>query len=86
MQTSFGVSVCSIITSEVPDDEALVTTARQEHVGAGCRSESIISRGRKQGESGMPLLLQRGGQAGDPAIVPLKGATVDKLLGHDGQT
>jgi hypothetical protein len=27
MQTSFGVSVCGIIASEVPDDKALVTTA-----------------------------------------------------------
>lgn len=41
---------------------------------------------RRQGQKGIPLLLQRSGQTGDPAIVAFKGATVDKLLSHFGQT
>jgi hypothetical protein len=33
--------------------------------------------------SGIPLLLHRGSQASNPAIVTLEGAAKDQLLSHD---
>jgi hypothetical protein len=34
VQRSLGVTVLGLVTSEVPDDEGLVTRTGQEHVGA----------------------------------------------------
>lgn len=38
MEASLGVAVCSVVPSQVPDDQGLVTTGRQEHV----RAASIV--------------------------------------------
>lgn len=34
MKRSLGVAVLGLITSEVPDDQSLVSAGGQEHVGA----------------------------------------------------
>lgn len=40
LERSLGVTVLGLVAGEVPDDESLVSGARQEHVGAEARSVS----------------------------------------------
>ena len=35
MERALGVAVLGLVTGEVPDDQSLVTAAREKHVGAG---------------------------------------------------
>ena len=80
MQTSLWIAVGSIVSSEVPNDQSLVSRSREEHVGAAVTLASPARR--LQGIA----LFERGSQAGDPAAVALKSTTVDELLSHDGRT
>ena len=80
VQTSLWIAVGSIVTSEVPNDQSLVSRSREEHVGAAV---TLASPARQLQRI---ALFERGSQAGDPAAVALKGTTVDELLSHDGQT
>jgi hypothetical protein len=80
VEASLGVAVRGLVASEIPDDESLVATSRQEHVRAGqqlayCRDCSYRSLAN--------VLLQRGSEGGNPARVALEGATENQLLGHD---
>ena len=34
VETSFGVAICSVITSQMPDDQSLVSASRKEHIRA----------------------------------------------------
>lgn len=36
MERSLGVAVLGLVTSEVPDDQSLVSGSREKHVGARC--------------------------------------------------
>lgn len=38
LEGALGVAVLGLVTGEVPDDQSLVTTGGQEHVGAGDKS------------------------------------------------
>ena len=80
VQTSLWIAVGSIVTSEVPNDQRLVSRSREEHVGAAVTLASPARRLQRI------ALFERGSQAGDPAAVALKSTTVDELLSHDGRT
>lgn len=85
VEGSLWVSVCGIITGQVPDDQGLVATGRQKHVGTklACQHHpSIIilpsfSLSVNELSWNCSLLLQRRRQAGNPAIVALEGSTED---------
>lgn len=34
VEAPLGVSVCGVITGQVPDDQGLIATGGQEHIGA----------------------------------------------------
>ena len=93
LKASLGVTVGLVVTSQVPDDQGLVATGGKEHVGAVDDAIAISTHAfffsprlrafagaRLDGEC---LLLKRGSQAGNPAIVALKGSAKDELLSHD---
>jgi hypothetical protein len=44
VQTSLWIAVRSVVTSEVPDDQRLVSRSRQEHVGAAVTLASPARR------------------------------------------
>jgi bifunctional N-acetylglucosamine-1-phosphate-uridyltransferase/glucosamine-1-phosphate-acetyltransferase GlmU-like protein len=44
VQTSLWIAVGSIVTSEVPDDQSLVSRSREEHVGAAVTLASLARR------------------------------------------
>ena len=79
MQRSLGVSVLRLVTGQVPDDQGLVTTGRQEHVGAASRrgrelAPSVFHRVHRCCHDRFErmssyVLLHGGSQAGDPAIL-----------------
>lgn len=69
LERSLGVAVLGLIAGEVPDDQSLVSAGREEHVGATV-SQSVSSRCiSNRGMAVLDVLLHRGGQAGDPAIL-----------------
>lgn len=86
-EASLRVAVGLVVTAQVPDDQSLVATGGQQHVRA---KKSI--RSQIPPESPHPillaqapqasLLLKRGGQGRNPAIVALEGSTEDQLLSH----
>lgn len=79
VKTSLWVAIGLVVTSEVPDDQRLISRSRKEHIWA-----VITLALAAHGVAGVAL-FERGSQAGDPAAVALKGTTVDELLSHDGQ-
>lgn len=68
VERPLGVTVLGLIAGEVPDDQGLVAGGRQEHVGASFTGERMFSRLGGRIRRGF-VLLHRGGQAGDPAIL-----------------
>lgn len=88
LKASLGVAVGLVVASQVPDDQGLVATGGKEHVGA-IDGAIAISKTLFQNFETLPrllvifLLLKRGSQAGNPAIVALKGSAKDELLSHD---
>ena len=70
LQRSLGVTVLGLIAGEVPDNQSLVSAGGEEHVVAGgevSRSVPRVSQARSM--AALDILLHRGGQAGDPAIL-----------------
>ena len=77
VQTSFGIAICSLIASKVPDYQCLVSAPREEHVRA-TKMFSTLSIGDLLGTA----LFERCSQAGDPAAVAFKRTTVYELFSH----
>jgi hypothetical protein len=44
VQTSLWIAVRSVVTSEIPDDQRLVSRSREEHVGAAVTLASPARR------------------------------------------
>lgn len=85
LQAALGVAVSLLIAGKVPDDQGLVAGTGQEHVGAKSRNQkSDVRTWMRKIWSIWLLLLQRGGEGGNPAIVALEGAAKNQLLSHDG--
>lgn len=100
LQAALGVTVGLLVAGEVPDNQGLVAAAGEEHVGAIDRKETKVrkpivlqnhdnSTNRRQLTLdryfySYPLLLERGSQASNPAIVTLEGTAKNQLLSHDG--
>jgi hypothetical protein len=87
LKASLGVTVGLVVASQVPDDQSLVATGGKEHVGA-IDDAIALAKPFFQNFEISPrvcffLLLKRGSQAGNPAIVALKGSAKDELLSHD---
>lgn len=84
LKTALGVAVGLFVTSEVPHDQGLVATGGEQHVGAmrPLLSEPGPIPPDQKFEMRASLLLKRGSQAGNPAIVALEGSAEDELLGH----
>lgn len=89
LKASLGVTVGLVVASQVPDDQRLVATGGKKHIGA-IDDAIAISKTVFQNFEILPrvlviifLLLKRGSQAGNPAIVALKGSAKDELLSHD---
>jgi hypothetical protein len=99
LEAALGVTVGLLVAGKVPDDQGLVATAREQHVGANQEISSqnrypifpvIFSSAKFSASSSNPVssvcfdvLLQRGSQGSNPAIVTLEGAAKDQLLSHD---
>lgn len=81
LQAALGVAVGLLIAGEVPDDQGLVARSGEQHVGAITAVRIPFLRFLRR--SYISLLLERGRQAGNPAIVALEGSAVDQLLSHD---
>ena len=43
LQAALGITVGLLVAGEVPDDQGLVATAREQHVGAIVGSESVFN-------------------------------------------
>jgi hypothetical protein len=84
LQAALGVAVSLLIAGKVPDDQGLVAGTGQEHVGAKGRNQKSAVKLDAKICSSWLLLLQRGGEGGNPAIVALEGAAKNQLLSHDG--
>lgn len=72
VERSLGVAVLGLVAGEVPDDQRSVSAGRQEHVGAGGRwsaGELGENSGFGRAWRHRDILLHRGSQAGDPAIL-----------------
>lgn len=77
VKTPLRVTVGGVVPGQVPDDQGLVARAGEQHVGAGKRS--VCNPRREQDVS---LLLQRGRERGNPAIVAFKGPALNQLDSH----
>lgn len=66
VERALRVAVLRLVAGQVPDDQALVTAAGEEHVGA---REIVSKLVFASSDSVEVVLLHRGGQAGDPAIL-----------------
>lgn len=77
MEGSLGIAILGLISRQIPDDERLVTTAREQHIGAVIASSTLarLCRGRGVGVGCYArvicVLLDGGSQAGNPAILSL---------------
>jgi hypothetical protein len=67
VERSLGVTVLRLVAGKVPDDQGLVAGSGQEHVGAG--RELVSCKISISFVFEVVVLLQRGSQAGDPAIL-----------------
>lgn len=107
LEAALGVTVGLLVAGKVPDDQGLVATAREQHIGAIRKKHPsqnqfvhVLNQCPKSSKTnvsssfrhmifsqlfrifGIPLLLQRGSQGSNPAIVALKGTTKNHLLSH----
>lgn len=85
-KASLRVTVGLVVSSEVPDDQGLVATRREQHVRAINCSQNPLLLEQTTNVRLVPLLLERGRQGGNPAIVALEGSTEDQLLSHDRES
>lgn len=46
LEAALGVTVGLLVAGKVPDDQVLVATAREQHVGAKLQSKKITSQNR----------------------------------------
>ena len=71
LERALRVTVLGLVAGEVPDDQRLVATGGEQHVGA--RNRSVLESGSAENQlyrsHRSNVLLHGGSQAGDPAIL-----------------